>query len=438
MSFAALAHSSSGHASSGHISAQPDQSWRGYVCAILLALVWISTQPFKAGTGANIETDGNVINQIVFSLAAIMAVASVLTADMRVLSAYLRPSYGLMLGWIVFCVVTSSNFDVSLRAFFFTLVVLVIAAAAIVLPATQRDFALMIGAAGLIVVLLCYLGLIVFPDAAMHSGEDIAEPEHAGSWRGLFDHKNVTGAMMSFFAMIGLYVATVRSKLLGWSLFALSVLFLAFTMSKTSMALFPAALILAACAERVRNPGWRAILCFTPLMLLLTFTVGSVLFTPIHVLLNDISPGQTFTGRTEIWSFVFDRLKERPWIGFGFEGFWGSDLVRRAESGENETGIAQGMVHGHNSYVDMIITMGVPGLFLVCLVLLFLPLADYQKARRFAGNEALARLFFRLWLFAIHAACLESFFFRRADPVWFTLIIAVLGLRLVSLWRVAR
>ena len=204
---------------------RPDMAWRGPVCAGLLALVWISTQPFRAGTGTDVSMDSNIVNQIVFSLAAVLAVGSVMMAQQRVLAAYLRPSYGLMLGWILFSVLASTNVDVSLRASAFTCVVLVIAASAMVLPVSQRQFALMIGLAALAVVILCYLGLVAFPDAAMHSGEDMAEPEHAGSWRGLFDHKNIAGAMMSFFAMIGLYVARIRSRLLGWSLCALSVLF---------------------------------------------------------------------------------------------------------------------------------------------------------------------------------------------------------------------
>jgi O-antigen ligase len=96
------------------------------------------------------------------------------------------------------------------------------------------------------------------------------------------------------------------------------------------------------------------------------------------------------------------------------------------------------MVHGHNSYIDMLVSIGLPGLFLVALVLLVLPLVDYHRARRFSENDALSRLYLRLWLYGVMVACLESFFFRRADPVWFTLILAVLGLRLVSLWRVSR
>jgi O-antigen ligase len=418
-------------------AAAPAGSLPAAIFALLLMLVWISPEPFK--TASDIEgTAGNVVNQIAFSLAALAAMLGLRMAEPRAAKAFLRPSYLILLGWLLICVALSINPAASIRAFGFTLVVLVIAGFGLALPSGERQFALMLGLAALVTVLVCYIGLAALPDAAMHSAEDVAEPEHAGAWRGVFDHKNVAGPIMASFAMIGLYVAGRGPALLGWSLFGLSVLFLSMTGAKTSIGLFPAVMALVFVAERIRSPVLRGIWCLTPTLLLLTFTVGTVLLPPVKALLEVISPGQTFTGRTELWEFVFDHAARRPFTGFGFEAFWGSELVRNAERGESDTGLAQGMVHGHNSYVDMLVSIGLPGLFLVALVLLVLPLIDYHRARRFPENDALSRLYLRLWLYGVMVACLESFFFRRADPVWFTLILAVLGLRLVSLWRVSR
>ncbi len=30
----------------------------------------------------------------------------------------------------------------------------------------------------------------------------------------------------------------------------------------------------------------------------------------------------TFTGRTQIWAFVWDHIKDRPILGHGYQGFW--------------------------------------------------------------------------------------------------------------------
>jgi O-antigen ligase len=410
---------------------------RGAVFIAAFLLVWISTAPFKGGYHVAVEESSNIVNQISFTLMAILGLACAVSHGGGAARAYLRPSWLLLLLWMTIGVVYSANPDVSMRAFRFTLVVLTIAGTILLLPSDRRQFATLLGTASLIVLLVCYAGLVVYPDIAIHSAGDALEPEHAGSWRGLFDHKNIAGAMMVILTLIGIFVIESGSKRLGWAVTLLAGTFLFFTGSKTSMGLGPFVVIIGLACARIESLWLRALLALGPLAVLLTATVGSVIYKPIDDIVQAVSPGQTFTGRTEIWKFAIDRLWQRPIFGFGFEGFWQSDFVLNAEIGENETGIAQGMVHGHNGYVDLAIGLGIPGLILGMLVLILLPLRDHHRVIRTPENKSMAELFFRIWLFAIYSACLESFFLRRADPVWFALLIAIIGLRLTSRYRVA-
>lgn len=400
-------------------------------------LVWISTAPFRGSYEVDAEASSNIVNQISFSLMAVLSIGCAFMSGGRAAKAYLRPIWLVFLAWMTIGVLNSPQPDVSMRAFRFTMVVIAIAGAIMLLPRGLRHFASLLGSAALIVILVCYAGLVVFPDIAVHSAGDALEPEHAGAWRGLFDHKNIAGAMMVIFLFIGIFVAQVRSRLLGSAIIALSAIFLYSTGSKTSMALAPLLVGIGFACARIDNILLRALLALGPLAVMLTATVGSVMFKPVDDIVQALSPGQTFTGRTEIWSFALDRLWERQVFGYGFEGFWGSDFVKYAEIKENETGVALGMVHGHNGYVDLVISLGIPGLALAMMVLIVLPLSDHHRVIRTEANKALAELFFRIWMFAIYSACLESFFFRRADPVWFALLVSVLGLRLVSKYRVA-
>lgn len=411
---------------------------RGPVYVGILLLAWISTAPFKGSYAVDPAESSNLANQIAFSLTAVLALAVAAASGAgRPARAYLRPSWLLFLGWMGFGVLTSLNPDISMRALRFSLVVLAIGGAAVLLPEGRRRFAALTGAAVLIVLFVCYAGLVLVPDIAIHSAADPLEPEHAGSWRGLFDHKNVAGAMMVIFLFVGIHVARAGPRGLGLAVALLAGLFLFQTGSKTSMALAPAILLIAWACARIDNLAMRLLLTLTPLAVLMTATLGSVLFAPVGELLQALSPGQTFTGRTEIWKFAFDRLWERPLTGYGFEGFWGSDFVRQAEIREGETGIAQGMVHGHSGYVDLAIGMGLPGFALGLTILVVLPLVDFHRAVRLKANREMAFLFLCIWLFAIYSACLESFFFRRADPVWFAMLLSVLGLRLLSRYRTA-
>ncbi|WNJ90559.1 O-antigen ligase [Bosea sp. 685] len=408
---------------------------RGFVFVAAFLLVWISTGPFKGSYDVPNEDTSNVINQLSFSLIAVLGITSAALSGGRAAQAYLRPSWILLITWMTIGVIQSANPDVSMRAFRFTLVVLTIAGSGMLLPQGRRHFASLIGTASLIVVLICYAGLVIYPDIAVHSAGDALEPEHAGAWRGLFDHKNIAGAMMVVFVLIGIFVMTTSPRL-GWTLAGLATVFLFFTGSKTSMGLGPFVVLVGLACARIRSLWLRALLALGPLALLLTATIGSVLFKPIDTILQALSPGQTFTGRTEIWKFALDRLWNRPILGYGFEGFWHSDYVMFADIGEGETGIAQGMVHGHSGYVDLAIGLGIPGLMLGLIVLILLPLRDHHRVLRTPENKALAELFFRIWLFCVYSACLESFFFRRADPVWFALLVSVIGLRLTSKYRV--
>ena len=49
----------------------------------------------------------------------------------------------------------------------------------------------------------------------------------------------------------------------------------------------------------------------------------------------------------------------------------------------------------------------------------------------------LASLFLRIWLFELYSTTFESFFFDRAFPGWFTILMAVFGLRYAARLRVA-
>ncbi len=402
-------------------------------------LVWISTAPFKGSYEVAAQESSNLVNQIAFSLMAVLGLAGAASSAGRVAArAYLRPTWLLLLLWMTIGVFHSANPDISMRAFRFTLVVLTIAGTIMLLPRDQPHFARLIGTAALIVVLVCYAGLIVFPDIAIHSAGDALEPEHAGAWRGLFDHKNIAGAMMVIMMLIGIFVGGAGSPRLGYVLTGLAATFLFFTGSKTSMGLGPFVVLVGLACARIGSIWLRGLVALGPLAILLTATIGSVLFKPVNAVVQAVSPGQTFTGRTEIWSFALDRLWNRPVFGYGFEGFWQSDYVLYAEIGENETGIAQGMVHGHSGYVDLAIGLGIPGLVIALTVLILLPLRDHHRVIRTPENKAMAELFFRIWLFCLYSACLESFFFRRSDPVWFALLVCVIGLRLTSRYRVAR
>lgn len=90
----------------------------------------------------------------------------------------------------------------------------------------------------------------------------------------------------------------------------------------------------------------------------------------------------------------------------------------------------------HNSYVDLALTIGIPGLALVALAFIVVPLRDFHRTYATPENAEFSRFFLVLWLFALYLGTFEAFFLSRATPMWFILALAVCGLRYTSQFAV--
>jgi O-antigen ligase len=95
------------------------------------------------------------------------------------------------------------------------------------------------------------------------------------------------------------------------------------------------------------------------------------------------------------------------------------------------------VAHSHNGYLDTALAMGLPGLALLIAVLVIGPLRDFHVADRNGNNGPLTTVLLRIWLFGVYLAAFESFFLDRADPIWFTFLIAVFGLHYLARFRTA-
>jgi O-antigen ligase len=80
--------------------------------------------------------------------------------------------------------------------------------------------------------------------------------------------------------------------------------------------------------------------------------------------------------------------------------------------------------------------MGLPGLALLIAVLVIIPLKNFHAADRGGNTGPLAMALLRIWLFGLYLSSLESFFLDRADPTWFTFLLAVFGLHYLARFRV--
>lgn len=394
--------------------------------------VWISFHPFqdRANATTAITEGGDLVNQAAFSAMFLALAAWTYHHEPRRLLLLLRPALIATLAWCAISVVTSWEPALSARRFAFALVLMSISGMALLLPKNLRHFSDLMAVVALTVLAVCYLGVLLAPQLAIHQATDFLEPEHAGSWRGLFTHKNQAAATMVLIIFVGMFVARMRSFALGGLIVALASIFLAFTQSKTAIGVLPFVFLLAAIIARSRKPGTGVVLVVAILAMFNLFSVGTVVFEPVRGLVELIMPDATFTGRTDIWQFALQAVGQRPITGYGFSAFWGTDQVVFGPS-ENSTW-ASAATDAHNAYLNLAVTIGLPGLVLAIIWIVILPIADYYRLPRVANTAPLRTLFLRVCLFGIFASCFESAIFQQVGEVWFMYMTAAFGFRYLS------
>jgi len=406
-----------------------------FIGALLVA--WISLRPFVdlGNQGFKDTSTGNeTMTYLVFGCLAVWTVLLAMRDDMRGLASLLRPGYLLLIGWIVVSgVLLSTDPSTSIKRFALTASVGVVAATLLLLPKTQSELARWLGIAALALLAVCYLGVVFAPQLSMHMATDIQEPHLAGDWRGAFGHKNVAAAVMAMLLFVAIYVMRGGAPVLGASVGLLALVFLLNSVGKTSSALILVVLALTSLTGVIRSFWLRAAILYAPLLILIMAGVGAVMSDQLANIAKMLPLDTSFTGRTDIWTFAVQALLLRPWIGYGFAAFWGSGSIRDLPQGMEWAEYAS---HGHNGYLDTALSIGLPGLALLMSVLVIAPLRNFHLAERGGNSGPLAMLLLRIWLFGIYLSALESFFLDRADPIWFTFLIAVFGLHYLARFRI--
>lgn len=243
---------------------------------------------------------------------------------------------------------------------------------------------------------------------------------------GIYSHKNELGQMAGLILIACLCIGSAGSlgmRLAAWFGTPAIVILLVASRSKTSLLLalsIPALAWLVvgvarACRLSPLVPLACAIAVLVPIGLLAAETAGITL----DMLLLAVFGDTTFTGRTDIWAFAWHNILVRPWLGYGFNGFWGiGDASPAMSSGDT---LIASILQAHNGYLDLLLETGVVGfvLFLGFVAAILLQLRNVADQSAASGAFVLA-----LVLFGAAHNLLESTALRRFHPLWLFMLIA--------------
>ncbi|WP_312407647.1 O-antigen ligase [Rhizobium sp.] len=394
------------------------------ILLLLLCYFWIGLTPFAHSDGkGGLPSTGNLLNQMVIIVLFTMAIANLWRNPGR--SALFSPHALLALILLWFCFVSLLSFDpaTAFRRIVYALLVCGCANAALLLPRDSRDFARVLATGTVVILLLNYFAVIAMPTVGIHGSNEV-EAALAGDWRGIFGHKNAAAAGMVYLVLFGLYLRKASYPRLGSIIAILAAIFLLFAGGKTSTAMLPAVLLLGWLFEHCRP--LRALLTIGLVIAMNVILIGLSSSPATSSILASVGIDATFTGRSSIWAFALARISDAPIMGYGFQLLWGSEFLRDITT-ESWAFLA---AHSHNSFLETLLNGGFPALILMILWLLILPLRDAGEAFATQNDVGLTRLFLRIWIFSILLAGLENLFFVNNGPLWFTMLIAVFGLRL--------
>jgi O-antigen ligase len=238
------------------------------------------------------------------------------------------------------------------------------------------------------------------------------------AWQGVFGSKNELGHVMALSAATAAtYFMEPRGRRY-WAggTFVLAVALLVLSGSKGALVVLFAGLLIYPLSRlfRVRPglAGTAALAAFAACGVVATTLAGNS-----DTVLNLLGRDATLTGRTPLWALIWERIKLRPWLGYGYGGFW---LQWNPPSGDiwRVSMMTGGWLppNGHNGFIDLWADLGIAGLgaFLVSFA------ANVARTLRLVRESASAvDLFPLLFLYLVVLSNLtESVLVTHNSLIW--------------------
>lgn len=206
------------------------------------------------------------------------------------------------------------------------------------------------------------------------------------SFVGAFASKNLLG----FFSSLGIYFAFAALFILRergmWALLALATSSLA---GYALIASQSATSIIATAATLAMLAGLRVLLLFAPRTRKTFFlvSIAALVFVAfvglntggIDMLLGAFGKDSTLTGRTYLWGEGLAAWAQAPAFGVGYQAYWVQGFSEAERLWEEFYIGSRSGFHFHNTYIEVLVELGVAGLLLLAVVLLRVPAGHLMR-----------------------------------------------------------
>ncbi len=195
------------------------------------------------------------------------------------------------------------------------------------------------------------------------------------TWRGIHEGKNILGQTavinIIFFAYCYFKSNEVLKKVYYSFFLSLSVILLLGSTSGTSiisLLLITIFFLLKKSNNIFSRIGLGNKVIYVLLITLILFVLSILFLSPetVNLLFNEIGKDPTFTGRTDLWIDLLKLSEHHIILGYGYQAFWIPTSTLNLLLFQKYIWLPN---QAHNGYIDMIVEIGVIGLFLFVLLL---------------------------------------------------------------------
>jgi O-antigen ligase len=396
-----------------------------YLALLLLIFVGLdafSPPPLVSQYGGTLEASkGDILRQVLYlGVGALVVLTALQRHGLGALRA-IPPVMGLLLAWCLASALWAPEPNVVIRRAGLEIVIVVALLLSVDTVEPQRAFHwwrwLLAG-----VLLINFLSIPLVPVARHLAGE--TDPALVGNWRGLYGHKNIAGAVCAITTILFLFTHTGWKNIVGIAIAAAAVFFLVMTHSKTSMGLLPVAL-LAGLAYRI---GWRdglgrAILCVAGLLALAALI--SLALLDAGQIAHALEDPREFTGRAAIWAAELRYIADHPLLGSGFGTFTDTGGLSPLHNYVDNRWV-EAVSHGHNGYLQTLVTIGGVGFVLTMLATVIWPLRRFWALDH--AHDGFKPMLFALFVFLVLHNFMESDFLEGDGASWAAMLMVIAAL----------
>lgn len=268
-------------------------------------------------------------------------------------------------------------------------------------------------------IVLSLLFIFLFPQYG------IMDSIHAGSWRGIYTHKNVLGKMMTLSTLIFGQLAIHRSQHRKSLLLGMGVSASLIVCSRSTSSIISLIILLGALgfliSLRFFPKGFKQVFPLFTGAILISFCMGSYLILNFENILKFLGKDPTLTGRTEIWKTAWDMLEKKWILGYGYGGFLENLDIQTRLSSNIQLGV-------HNGFLEFTLDMGILGFLLIIIWVIAIFIRAFRLLTQNKNNENYWPLMFLLNLLMVNMT--ESTFMVRNNLFCVVLIALNFSVRL--------